>query len=48
MIYQAIYVIEDDNGVQGEPVVVSGTFASAEQAMEAAQEAGAKVLAQLN
>ena len=48
MVYQATYVIEDDHGVSGEPVVIAGTFASAEEAMDAAREAGAKVLAQLN
>jgi hypothetical protein len=48
MVYLATYTIEDDKGVQGEPVVVSGTFVSEEEAMEAAQEAGAKLLAQLN
>jgi hypothetical protein len=47
MVYQATYVIEDDNGVRGAPVVVSGTFTSAEEAMEAAREAGTQVLAQL-
>lgn len=48
MVYQATYVIEDAGGVCGEPVIVSGTFASAEEAMDAAREAGDKVLSQLN
>lgn len=48
MVYQATYTIEDENGVQGEPVVVAGTFPSAEDAMAAAKDAGDKVLAQLN
>lgn len=48
MVYQATYVIEDDHGVRGEPVVVAGTFASAEEAMIAARDAGDKVLAQLH
>ncbi len=47
LIYLATYVIEDDKGVQGDPVVVSGHFASAEEATAAAQEAADKVLAQL-
>ncbi len=48
LVYLATYTIEDDKGVQGEPVVVSGTFSSAEEAMDAAREAGTKVLSQLN
>jgi hypothetical protein len=47
MVYLATYTIEDDKGAQGDPVVVSGTFASVEEAMAAAKDAGDKVLAQL-
>ena len=47
MVYQATYTIEDEHGVQGEPVVVAGTFSSPEDAMAAATDAGDKVLAQL-
>lgn len=48
MVYLAIYTIEDDKGVYGEPVVVSGVFADAEDAIAAAKQAGDKVLAQLH
>lgn len=48
LVYQATYTIADDKGVRGEPVVVSGSFANAEEALDAAREAGAKVLAQLH
>lgn len=48
MVYQATYTIEDNNGVQGEPVIVAGMFSSAEEAMAAATVAGDKVLAQLH
>lgn len=48
MVYLATYTIEDDKGVHGDPVVVSGTFASVEEAMAAATDAGGRVLAQLD
>lgn len=48
MVYVATYTIEDDKGMQGDPVVVSGTFASVEEALAAANSAGDKVLAQLH
>lgn len=48
LVYLAIYTIEDADGVQGAPVTVAGVFGSAEQAMDAAREAGEKVLEQLH
>ena len=47
LVYLALYTIEDDKGVRGQPVTV-GTFASAEEAMEAARASGQKVLDQLH
>lgn len=47
IVYEALYTIEDDKGVRGNPITVAGTFQSAEDALAAAQAAGDKVLAQM-
>lgn len=48
LVYVATYVIEDAQGLRGEPVVVPGHFKSLEEAQAAANEAGQKVLDQLH
>ncbi len=48
LVYEATYTIEDNDGLRGEPIIVAGTFQSAEEAMAAAQAAGEKLLAQMH
>ena len=47
-VYEATYTIEDNDGLRGEPIKVSGTFQSAEEAIAAAQAAGEKLLSQMH
>jgi hypothetical protein len=47
-VYVATYTIEDKGGLRGEPITVAGTFQSAEEAIEAAQAAGEKLLSQMH
>ncbi|HEY8682638.1 MAG TPA: hypothetical protein VIM06_05660 [Rhodanobacter sp.] len=47
LVYLATYTVEDDKGVQGDPVTLSGSFRTPEEALAAAQQAGSKVLAQV-
>lgn len=48
MVYEALYTIEDEGGVRGDPITVAGTFDSAEDALAAARAAGEKLLAQMH
>jgi len=47
-VYEATYIIEDKDGLRGEPIKVAGTFPSAEEAIAAAQAAGEKLLSQMH
>ncbi len=46
-VYQAVYFIQDAQGVRGDPITVAGQYESAEEAAAAAQAAGEKLLAQM-
>jgi len=46
-LFEGIYVIENAEGVRGEPVVVAGTFPTRDAALAAAIVAGEKVLEQV-
>ena len=47
-VYEAMYTIEDKDGLRGEPIRVAGVFQSAEEAIAAAQAAGEKLLSQMH
>lgn len=47
-VYAATYVIEDRDGLRGEPIEIAGKFQSAEEAIAAAQAAGEKLLSQMH
>jgi hypothetical protein len=46
-LFEGVYVIENAEGVRGEPVVVAGTYPTREDALAAAIVAGEKVLDQV-
>ncbi|MBB6242493.1 MULTISPECIES: hypothetical protein [unclassified Rhodanobacter] len=48
LVYEATYIIQDDQGLRGEPITVAGQFESAEEALAAAQAAGEKLLSQMH
>jgi hypothetical protein len=47
LVYEATYIIQDAEGLRGEPITVAGSFESAEEAIAAAQAAGEKLLSQM-